>query len=75
LQFWASYAPHADWEPAAAIETRVAALLPMLMLARIDGKSPVEYLSEPVRTEIRAMAIPLITRPPATIAELIDRLT
>jgi 5-methylthioribose kinase len=33
------------WEPPAAIEARTAALLPALLLARIDGKSPVEYLT------------------------------
>ena len=32
---------HAD-----GVEVRTACLLPMLMLARVDGKSPVEYLDE-----------------------------
>jgi hypothetical protein len=35
-----------DWEPAAAIETRATHLPPGLLLARVDGKSPVEYLKE-----------------------------
>jgi len=30
----------------AALERRVAKLLPMLLLARVDGKSPVEYLDQ-----------------------------
>ena len=34
------------WEPPASCEARAAALLPGLMLARIDGKSPVEYLTD-----------------------------
>ena len=32
-----------------ALDARVAALLPALMLARIDGKSPVEYLTDDAR--------------------------
>ena len=39
-----AYRVHAGWEPWEALEARTAALLPGLMLARIDGKSPVEYL-------------------------------
>ena len=41
---WKSYqeaSPHA-----LQIEQRVTELLPMLMLARVDGKSPVEYLTD-----------------------------
>jgi aminoglycoside phosphotransferase (APT) family kinase protein len=39
-----AYLDGVDWEPSAAIEQRAAELLPGLMLARVDGKSPVEYL-------------------------------
>ncbi len=35
-----------DWEPAAEAEARAATLLPALTLARIDGKSPVEYITD-----------------------------
>jgi len=35
-----------DWEPAEALEARAARLLPGLLLARVDGKSPLEYLTE-----------------------------
>ena len=41
----AAYFAGVDWEPAAALEARVAGLLPGLLLARVDGKSPVEYLT------------------------------
>ncbi len=34
-----------DWEPAGDLEARAAALLPALFLARVDGKSPVEYIT------------------------------
>ena len=40
----ASYFETVDFEPRAGLERRAAALLPGLALARIDGKSPVEYL-------------------------------
>jgi aminoglycoside phosphotransferase (APT) family kinase protein len=40
----AAYLSAVCWEPAAELEMRAATLLPGLLLARIDGKSPVEYL-------------------------------
>jgi len=39
--FWKSYSRSVDWEPLDGLEARVALLLPMLMLGRVDGKSPV----------------------------------
>lgn len=71
---WEAYAPEVAWEPPAALEARVAALLPALLLARVDGKSPVEYLSPPARDWIRAAAPPLILGPPATLEGLLQRL-
>ncbi|MBI4921481.1 MAG: phosphotransferase [Devosia nanyangense] len=53
------------------IEARVAALLPCLMLARVDGKSPVEYLGEPGKAIVRAAARPLIANSPASIDDLV----
>ena len=44
------------------------------MLARVDGKSPVEYLGADSRVHVRAIARGLIARPPAGIAEVFDRL-
>lgn len=41
-----------------------------LHLARIDGKSPAEYLTEAERTNIRQYARNLIAHPPATIREI-----
>ncbi|MFZ4757005.1 MAG: phosphopyruvate hydratase [Burkholderiaceae bacterium] len=53
-----------DWEPPAAIGRRIAALLPALMLARVDGKSPVEYLSEAAdRDRVRRVALALLRAP------------
>ncbi|MBB3206748.1 5-methylthioribose kinase [Rhodopirellula rubra] len=36
------------------VETRAATLLPMLMLARVDGKSPVEYLNVDQQSFVRS---------------------
>lgn len=58
--FWQTYAAKVDWEPLVECETRTATLLPALMLARVDGKSPVEYLTAPTQELVRDIAIPLI---------------
>jgi DNA-binding helix-hairpin-helix protein with protein kinase domain len=45
--------------------------LACLLLARIDGKSPVEYITDPDEKEtIRRMARNFILRPPRSIAEV-----
>lgn len=48
------YFARAGWdrEEAFALDRRTARLTLMLMLARIDGKSPVEYLAEPARRNL-----------------------
>ena len=47
-------------ESKAALEVRTANLLAILLLARADGKSPVEYLDESKRDVARSFAIPRI---------------
>jgi 5-methylthioribose kinase len=52
-----SYLENVTWEDPAAIAARAAALLPALLLARVDGKSPVEYLTaEKDKTLVRETA-------------------
>ncbi len=46
-QLWRSYAAGIDWEPAADLSGRAAALVAALLLARVDGKSPAPYLTDP----------------------------
>ena len=59
-----AYLAGVDWEDADGLEARAAALLPALFLARVDGKSPVEYLTgESEREAVRRCAIPLIASP------------
>jgi len=48
------YLAGVTWE--SSIEERVATLLPGLLLARVDGKSPVEYLDEGQREQVRQLA-------------------
>jgi aminoglycoside phosphotransferase (APT) family kinase protein len=71
--FMQAYWPHVHWEPVAALETRVATLLPGLGLARVDGKSPVEYLGEPQRVAVRAAGIALLQDPPSSLEQLAHR--
>jgi aminoglycoside phosphotransferase (APT) family kinase protein len=69
----AAYRAHVAWEPWPALDARVAALVPGLMLARVDGKSPVEYLTtETDRAEVRSFARARIAVPPATLAAIAD---
>jgi hypothetical protein len=47
-----------------AWDARAARLLPGLFLARVDGKSPVEYLTEEHdKNRVRRVARALLTRP------------
>ena len=65
----AAYLSGVSWEPASEAEARAARLLPGLLLARIDGKSPVEYVSEDAdRDLVRAVAAPLIRAPVRSLA-------
>jgi 5-methylthioribose kinase len=72
---WAAYAPHVTWEGATTLQARVAALVPALMLARIDGKSPVEYLSEPARRHIRQLALGLLAQDHTTLGSLVQAIS
>jgi aminoglycoside phosphotransferase (APT) family kinase protein len=58
-------------EPQAAIEERAARLLPGLFLARVDGKSPVEYLTaETDKGRVRRVARAFLDRPAARLAAI-----
>lgn len=58
-----TYLTGVDWEPAGALELRAARLLPGLLLARVDGKSPVEYLKDESSKDIvRRVARSLLVR-------------
>jgi len=60
----AAYLAGVRWEPAEAVEERAARLLPGLLLARVDGKSPVEYLQDDAsRDVVRRTARALLRAP------------
>jgi aminoglycoside phosphotransferase (APT) family kinase protein len=66
-----TYLGGVDWEQAAAIEIRAAHLLPGLLLARVDGKSPVEYLTEERdKAVVRRVARALLDNPPDRLVEI-----
>jgi aminoglycoside phosphotransferase (APT) family kinase protein len=66
-----AYLRGVTWEPRAAIEQRAAALLPGLFLARVDGKSPVEYVtSDSQRDAVRRTARALLQQPVTRLAEV-----
>ena len=67
----AGYLAGAGWEPRAVLEARAASLLPGLMLARVDGKSPVEYLTEEAqKNRVRRVAGALLRNPPERLAQI-----
>ncbi len=58
------YLQQVDWEPAAELEARACALLAGMLLARVDGKSPVEYLTQPEQHDfIRVKTIAWLQQP------------
>ncbi len=68
-----AYFNEVGWESRDALEARVARLLPALFLARVDGKSPVEYITNEIDKEkIRMTALPFVESPPTRLAELRD---
>ena len=66
-----AYLAGVDWEPSAQLEARAATLLPALMLARVDGKSPVEYIkADEDRDRVRKVAREAILSPQALLSEI-----
>ena len=66
-----SYLAGVTWEPPAAMEARTAHLLPGLFLARVDGKSPVEYVTaEADKARIRRVALTFLREPPDRLSDI-----
>jgi tRNA A-37 threonylcarbamoyl transferase component Bud32 len=66
-----AYLRGVDWEPAAALEERAAHLLPALFLARVDGKSPVEYLTDDAsKNTVRYAARAMLQQPTDKLSEV-----
>ena len=68
-----NYLAGVDWEAAAAIEARVAQLLPGLFLGRVDGKSPAEYVTgERDKDRVRRVARALLLDPAQKLGAVRD---
>jgi len=66
-----SYLAGVTWEPPEAMERRTAHLLPGLFLARVDGKSPAEYVTaEADKARIRRVALHFLKHPPDRLSNI-----
>ena len=55
------------------LEQRISHLLSMLFLARIDGKSPAEYITDDGKKDlVRRFATRIVPQTPATISDLVN---
>ena len=70
LAFSSAYLRAVTWEPPGALEERAATLLPGLLLGRVDGKSPVEYLDEAGQALVREAARKLLVKGERTLLGL-----
>lgn len=70
-----AYVREVTWEPADATLTRAAALLPALLLARVDGLSPVEYLDAEHQGAVRSVARRLLIARSSTLHTVISAAT
>jgi aminoglycoside phosphotransferase (APT) family kinase protein len=62
-----------SWEHRQAVEGRTAALLPALLLARVDGKSPVEYVTQDAQKDlVRGFGRGFVQRPVSTLRKISD---
>ena len=67
----ARYATGVTWEAPQHLESRAARLLPGLFLARVDGKSPVEYITQEAdKDRVRRTATALLRDPPRRLADI-----
>lgn len=70
----ATYLAGVNWEPADGLEARAAALLGGMLLARIDGKSPVEYITRDAdRDRVRTFAIAQLLAPARRLNDIGQR--
>ena len=66
-----SYLLAVDWENSDELEARAARLLPGLLLARVDGKSPVEYITQDKQKNmVRKIASALLLNPPSQLQHI-----
>ena len=62
-----------DWEDQTGLSVRVATLLPALLLARVDGASPVEYLTQPTQKSfVRIISVDMLQHPVASPLDVVE---
>jgi hypothetical protein len=71
----AAYTAHVSWEPAADALARAAALLPALLLARVDGLSPVDYLDQGQQAVVRSVASQLAAQRSPSVQMVVQSAT
>ena len=65
------YLARVDWEDRRELEGRTARLLPGLFLGRVDGKSPVEYVTDDAdREAVRRVARRLLAEPAGRLRDV-----
>jgi 5-methylthioribose kinase len=68
-----AYLAEVSWEDPDAVESRTASLLPGLFLGRVDGKSPVEYVTEEnEKNKVRRCATGLLVSPPSRLMGVVE---
>jgi aminoglycoside phosphotransferase (APT) family kinase protein len=71
-----AYLGGAVWENSTTLDRRAARLLAALLLARIDGKSPVEYLTDAETKDfVRAQAKAFLMSPALTLDDIVAHWT
>ena len=68
-RLWSGYARGIDWEPVGDLSRRAGPLIAALLLARVDGKSPVPYLDAERQAVVRARARRLLGVPVVTVED------
>ncbi|MBX2868626.1 MAG: aminoglycoside phosphotransferase family protein [Acidiferrobacterales bacterium] len=67
--FWSAYVKQVSWESRTELESRICHLLAGLLLARVDGKSPVEYLNPTEQQRVRDISSTLFQIQPENMKE------
>lgn len=68
-----AYCSEITWEKPDDLEHRAASLLPGLFLARVDGKSPVEYVTdEHQKDKVRRVARGLLLKPTSRLTDVAE---
>jgi aminoglycoside phosphotransferase (APT) family kinase protein len=73
--FVTAHASRVTWEPPDILDIRAATLLPALLLARVDGASPVEYLTPPEQEAVRDIASAMLVEQQTSTRRVLDRWT